>query len=82
MRWLDGLGACACAGGLLAYLTAASRPEPIVFEDIAPPYTLAYLAGHSDFSATKRDVQPQAESVRAPLERVRGVRGGHSFEHS
>lgn len=35
------------------------------------PYTLAYLAGHSDFSTTRRSVHPQTESIRAALERVR-----------
>lgn len=29
------------------------------------PYTLAYLAGHSDFGMTRRYVHPQAETVRA-----------------
>src|ERR1700758_5505601 len=28
------------------------------------PYTLAYLAGHSDFSTTRRYVHPQAHTVR------------------
>jgi integrase len=46
------------------------------------PYTLAYLAGHSDFSTTKRYVHPQAETVRAAMERVHGAKGGHSFGHS
>jgi integrase len=48
------------------------------------PYTLAYLAGHSDFSTTKRYVHPQVETVLAAMERVRGARGrgGHSFGHS
>ncbi len=46
------------------------------------PYTLAYLAGHSDFSTTKRYVHPQAETVRAAMERVRSAKGGHSFGHS
>jgi len=46
------------------------------------PYTLAYLAGHSDFSTTRRYVHPQAETVRAAMERVAGARGGHSFGHS
>jgi integrase len=40
------------------------------------PYTLAYLAGHSDFSTTKRYV-PQQETVHAAVERSR-VQGGHS----
>ncbi len=35
------------------------------------PYTLAYLAGHSDFSTTRRYVHPQTETIRAALERVR-----------
>ncbi|MCC6342812.1 MAG: tyrosine-type recombinase/integrase [Bryobacterales bacterium] len=35
------------------------------------PYTLTYLAGHSDFSTTRRYVHPQADTVRAALERVR-----------
>ena len=46
------------------------------------PYTLAYLAGHSDFSTTKRYVHPQAETVGAAMERAHGVKGRHSFGHS
>jgi integrase len=46
------------------------------------PYTLAYLAGHSDFSTTKRYVHPQAETVLAAMERAREARGSHSFDHS
>src|SRR5579884_1766049 len=34
-------------------------------------YTLAYLAGHSDFSTTRRYVHPQAETVRVAFERAR-----------
>jgi integrase len=30
------------------------------------PYTLAYLAGHSDFSTTRRYVQPQADTWAPP----------------
>ncbi len=45
------------------------------------PYTLAYLAGHSDFSTTKRYVHPQAETVRAAMDRARGAKGGHSSGH-
>jgi hypothetical protein len=43
------------------------------------PYTLAYLAGHSDFSTTRRYVHPQADTVRAAIEKARG---GHSIGHS
>src|SRR5262249_36637983 len=43
------------------------------------PYTPAYLAGHSDFSTTKRYVHPQAETVRSAMDRAHEARGGHSF---
>jgi hypothetical protein len=43
------------------------------------PYTLAYLAGHSDFSTTRRYVHPQTDSVRAAIEKARG---GHRIGHS
>ena len=46
------------------------------------PFTLAYLAGHSDFSTTRRYVHPQADTVRAAMERARNVQGGHSSGHS
>ncbi len=53
------------------------------------PYTLAYLAGHRDFSTTRRYVHPQAETVLAAFERAREaqtshseVQGSHSFDHS
>ncbi len=45
------------------------------------PFTLAYLAGHSDFSTTRRYVHPQAETVRAAMERAQLGRGGHSSGH-
>jgi hypothetical protein len=35
------------------------------------PYTLGYLAGHSDFSTTKRYIHPQAQTVLAAMERAR-----------
>jgi len=34
------------------------------------PYTLAYLAGHSDFATTKRYVHPQADSVREAMQKA------------
>ena len=43
------------------------------------PYTLAYLAGHSDFSTTRRYVHPQADTIKAAIERARG---GHRIGHS
>ena len=33
-------------------------------------YTLAFLAGHSDFSTTKRDVHPQIDTVRKVEKRL------------
>jgi integrase len=43
------------------------------------PYTLAYLAGHSDFSTTRRYVHPQADTIKAAIEKARG---GHRIGHS
>jgi integrase len=43
------------------------------------PYTLAYLAGHSDFGMTKRYVHPQRETVRKAMEKARG---GHASGHT
>ncbi len=43
------------------------------------PYTLAYLAGHSDFAMTKRYVHPQKETVRKAMEKARG---GHTSGHA
>jgi integrase len=40
------------------------------------PYTLAYLAGRSDFSTTRRYVHPQAHTVIAAIERAREAQGG------
>jgi len=35
------------------------------------PYTLGYLAGHSDFSTTRRYVHPQVQTVKEAIERAR-----------
>ncbi len=35
------------------------------------PWTLAHLAGHRDMAITKRYVHPQAETIRAAIERAR-----------
>ena len=45
---------------------------------ILDPYTLAYLAGHSDFGTTRRYVHPNLNTAREALERAREAqRGGH-----
>jgi integrase len=49
---------------------------------ILDPYTLAYLAGHSDFGTTKRYVHPNLNSAREALERARRAQGGHKTGHS
>lgn len=46
------------------------------------PYTLAYLAGHSDFSTTRRYVHPQVQTVRDAIERARAGRSRHSSGHN
>jgi integrase len=46
------------------------------------PYTLAYLAGHSDFSTTRRYVHPQVQTIRDAMERARAGQGGHNSGHS
>jgi len=50
------------------------------------PYTLAHLAGHSDFSTTRRYVHPSWETVRAAVlkaeEEQTGHKNGHSNENS
>ncbi|HXP86855.1 MAG TPA: site-specific integrase [Bryobacteraceae bacterium] len=45
------------------------------------PYTLAYLAGHSDFATTRRYVHPEVHTIVAAIERAREVQGGHKTEH-
>lgn len=43
---------------------------------ILDPYTLAYLAGHSDFGTTRRYVHPNLNTAREALERARVAQGG------
>ena len=46
------------------------------------PYTLAYLAGHSDFATTKRYVHPQAETIRAATAKAEEAQARHKIRHS
>ena len=39
------------------------------------PYTLGYLAGHSDFASTRRCVHPQAHTIMEAIERERNAQG-------
>jgi hypothetical protein len=49
---------------------------------ILDPYTLAYLAGHSDFGTTRRYVHPNLKTAREALERARMAQGGHKSGHT
>jgi integrase len=42
------------------------------------PYTLGYLAGHGDFSTTRRYVHPQAHTIMEAIERARNAQVGHT----
>jgi integrase len=44
---------------------------------ILDPYTLAYLAGHSDFGTTKRYVHPNLNTAREAIDRARRARSGN-----
>ncbi|HEU0120871.1 MAG TPA: hypothetical protein VFQ91_10130 [Bryobacteraceae bacterium] len=46
------------------------------------PYTLAYLAGDSNFSTTRRYVHPQPEEVRSAMAKAREAQYGHISGHS
>ena len=46
------------------------------------PYTLGYLAGHGDFSATRRYVHPQAQTVRDAMERAPNGQSGAQLAQS
>jgi len=46
------------------------------------PYTLGYLAGHSDFATTRRYVHPQAHTIMEAIERARSAQGGHKSGHT
>ncbi len=49
---------------------------------ILDPYTLAYLAGHSDFGTTKRYVHPNLNTAREALQRARDAQSRHKSGHS
>jgi integrase len=46
------------------------------------PWTLAYLAGHSNMATTKRYVHPHPENTRLAIARARNAQGGHSSGHT
>ncbi|MGA2196045.1 MAG: hypothetical protein ABSH40_12320, partial [Bryobacteraceae bacterium] len=55
------------------------------------PWTLAYLAGHSNMNTTKRYVHPQEQTITAAMQRARGEvtkpqpderRPGHKTGHT
>jgi len=50
--------------------------------EVMDPYTLAYLAGHSDFATTRRYVHPRKETVLRAIERAQKARGRAQIEHN
>ena len=46
------------------------------------PWTLAYLAGHSNMNTTKRYIHPQGHTIRDAMQKARVVPGGHDFGHN
>jgi hypothetical protein len=46
------------------------------------PWTLAYLAGHSNMNTTKRYVHPQEQTILDAMEKARAVKGGHNSGHN
>jgi integrase len=46
------------------------------------PYTLSYLAGHSDFSTTRRYVHPQKAQVLEAMRKAQEAKGAHKMGHS
>jgi integrase len=46
------------------------------------PWTLAYLAGHSDMNTTKRYIHPQRQTILNAMEKAREVKGGHNSGHN
>lgn len=49
---------------------------------VMDPYTLAHLAGHSDFSTTRRYVHPSWETIRAAVHKAEEEQTGHKNGHS
>jgi integrase len=74
----------ACAIGKLApFVPYTFRHACLTrWAGILDPFTLAYLAGHSDFATTRRYVHPNLNTAREALERARMAQGGHKIGHS
>ena len=50
--------------------------------EVMDPYTLAHVAGHSDFATTKRYVHPREETIREAMRKAEEVQTQHKFRHS
>lgn len=50
--------------------------------EVMDPYTLAHVAGHSDFATTKRYVHPREETIRDAMRKAEEVQGRHKSGHS
>jgi len=70
-------------GKLVAFVPYTFRHTCLTrWASILDPYTLAYLAGHSDFGTTRRYVHPNLNTAREALERARVARRGHKIGHT
>jgi len=70
-------------GKLAAFVPYTFRHTCLTrWANILDPYTLAYLAGHSDFATTRRYVHPNLNTAREALERARVAQGGHKIGHT
>jgi integrase len=59
-------------GKLVAFVPYTFRHTCLTrWANILDPYTLAYLAGHSDFGTTRRYVHPNLRTAREALDRAR-----------
>jgi integrase len=69
----EGQHAKACKlGEVAAFVPYTFRHTCLTrWASILDPYTLAYLAGHSDFGTTRRYVHPNLNTAREALERAR-----------
>ncbi len=76
--------AAACASAQITFLPPYTFRHTCLTRWAAhmDPYTLAYLAGHSDFTTTKRYVHPQKEQVLEAMRKASEAQSPHRIRHS
>ena len=73
--------ACAAAGVVPFVPYTCCHTRLTRWAEVMDPYTLAHLAGHADFSTTKRYVHPREETIREALKRAEEVQARHKIRH-